>query len=310
MTSQLRVTRLRTYPVKSLAGNDVDSAHVEPWGFAGDRRWGLIDDTGKNVTARMVHRLLGLHAEHHGDGGIRISDRGGQSITVPTPVGGSTVPVGFSGLDSATLASEDADAWLTERMGRSLRLVWQSDPTARPIPEKHGGQPGESLSLADDGPLLLVTESSLAQLNDWVAADSEAPDVPDLDPSDVSDDPALAPNAGNTAAFTPLDIVRFRPNVVVDGHAPFAEDRWGRVWLGGVEFRRTVLCDRCVMTTIEPTTLAGGKEPIRTLARHRRWDGKTWFGIRLAPVGLPPVGLDPNNRPTINIGDNVRVEIG
>ena len=53
-----------------------------------------------------------------------------------------------------------------------------------------------------------------------------------------------------------------------------------------------MLCDRCVMTTIDPVTLAGGKEPIRTLARHRRWAGKTWFGIRLAPrsTGVISVG--------------------
>ena len=44
------------------------------------------------------------------------------------------------------------------------------------------------------------------------------------------------------------------------------------------------------MTTINPDTAAKGKEPIATLARHRRWDGKTWFGVNLVPdshgVGL------------------------
>ncbi len=50
--------------------------------------------------------------------------------------------------------------------------------------------------------------------------------------------------------------------------------------------------------TIEPTTLAGGKEPIRTLARHRRWDRKTWFGTRLVPMGTG----------TIFVGDTVEPE--
>ena len=35
----------------------------------------------------------------------------------------------------------------------------------------------------------------------------------------------------------------------------------------------------------DPVTLEGGKEPIRTLARHRRWDRKTWFGTRLVRTG-------------------------
>jgi uncharacterized protein YcbX len=50
-----------------------------------------------------------------------------------------------------------------------------------------------------------------------------------------------------------------------------------------------MVCDRCVMTTIDPITLASGKEPIRTLARHRRWDGKTWFGTRLVPLGTATI---------------------
>ena len=33
------------------------------------------------------------------------------------------------------------------------------------------------------------------------------------------------------------------------------------------------------MTTIDPCTHATGHEPIRTLARHRRWDGATWFAV-------------------------------
>ncbi|MBN9150088.1 MAG: MOSC domain-containing protein [Micrococcales bacterium] len=294
MTRELRVTRLRTYPVKSFAGNDVQSATVEPWGLAGDRRWGLVDDTGRNVTARMVHHLLGLHADIVDASTIRLNDRDGGSITVSAPLDAATIPVGFSGLDRATPAPDEVNSWISDRIGVSLRLVWQQDPTARPIAGKHGGLPGESLSLADDGPLLLVTDASMRQLNEWIAADQSLPDVPDLDPDDLS---------GAAAASKPLDIVRFRPNVIVDGDVPFAEDSWDTVKIGDATFRKTVLCDRCVMTTIDPTTLEGGKEPIRTLARHRRWDGKTWFGIRLAPVNFTP-----GSAATIAVGD--RVEVG
>ena len=88
---------------------------------------------------------------------------------------------------------------------------------------------------------------------------------------------------------------RFRPTVVVDGAAePFAEDGWRHVRIGEVSFRFAEQCDRCVLTTIDTRTLAGGKEPLRTLARHRQWDHKTWFGIRLVPAttGVIRVG-DP-----------------
>ncbi|MEO7148068.1 MAG: MOSC N-terminal beta barrel domain-containing protein [Terrimesophilobacter sp.] len=302
----LRLTGLRIYPVKSMAGNAVETAEVRPWGLVGDRRWALIDDTGKNVTARKVHQLLGLQAQLAGDTAIRITDRAGGILTVDAPIGAPTVAVGFRGLDRATPVGGEADAWLSARFDRSLRLVWQEDPTLRPIPEAHGGKPGDSLSLADDGPLLLVTEASMHRLNGWIAADTGQPDVPDIDPTDLSDDVGIGDQLGSEADAdgrpTPLDIVRFRPNLIVDGDTPFAEDHWTTVWIGDVEFRRTMLCDRCVMTTIEPTTLAGGKEPIRTLARHRRWDGKTWFGIRLAPVNL-----SEGSAATISVGDPVQI---
>jgi hypothetical protein len=79
---------------------------------------------------------------------------------------------------------------------------------------------------------------------------------------------------------------RFRPNVVVDGDLePFVEDSWGRVQLGDVAFRVAKPVDRCVMTTIDLDSLTTGKEPIRTLARHRRWGGATWFAVQLIPDG-------------------------
>jgi uncharacterized protein len=78
-------------------------------------------------------------------------------------------------------------------------------------------------------------------------------------------------------------MTRFRPNLVVEGAAPFAEDTWERLRIGEVTFRQTEPCDRCVLTTIDPDTLDKGHEPTRTLARHRRRHGKVWFGIRLAP---------------------------
>jgi uncharacterized protein YcbX len=78
-------------------------------------------------------------------------------------------------------------------------------------------------------------------------------------------------------------MTRFRPNLVVRGIAPWSEDDWRVVRIGDVRFRAVKGCDRCVMTTLDPQTAAKGMEPITTLARHRRWDGKTWFGINLVP---------------------------
>ncbi len=246
------MTRLRVYPVKSFAGNDVGSARVLPWGLEDDRRWGVVDPQGEPITAREVNGLLGLTADVRADGGLLLSDGRTDPLRVDVPVDADPVAVGHSRQGEAVPAGAAADTWITARIGRDARLVWQPDPRARSVNPKHGGRPGDHLSLADAGPLLLTSEASLARLNGWIHDEL-------------------------------LDMVRFRPNVVIDGELPFAEDEWSSVRLGGVRFRVAARCDRCVMTTIDPATLARGKEPIRTLAKHRRSGGKTYFGVRIVP---------------------------
>ena len=204
------------------------------------------------------------------------------------------MPVSHSRQGYARLAAEEVNDWLSDRIAMPVRLVWQDDPTVRPLAEDKGGIRGEHLSLADAGPLLLASEASMAQLNAWIQADTDLPDLPDVPDLEHAD---LRTGTGASMA---LDMVRFRPNVVIDGDEPFAEDAWPTVRIGNLKFRTTMLCDRCVMTTIDPVTLASGKEPIRTLARHRRWDHKTWFGTRLVPLETG----------TICVGDAVEPEEG
>lgn len=275
----MEVTQLRIYPVKSLAGLDVESARVEPWGLEGDRRWALVDETGEKVTAREVNALLGLRARIIDEETIRIH-AGEDSILVDTPLGLPPIPVSHSRQGFAPPADQDVSEWISDRVGRPLRLVWQEDPQVRRMSGAHGGQEGDTLSLADAGPLLLTSQTSLARLEEWMAAEVDEPDPDDMDPADVS-----GTGMGSAVTGVGLSMLRFRPNVVIDGEEPFAEDDWPMVRIGDVEFRTAETCDRCVMTTIDPETLERGKEPMRTLARHRRWDGKTWFGTRIVPLG-------------------------
>ena len=93
-------------------------------------------------------------------------------------------------------------------------------------------------------------------------------------------------------------MMRFRPNVVIDGSTSFAEDGWRRLRIGAATFRAVKGCDRCVMTMTDPDTARRSKEPIATLARHRHWDGATWFGMNLIP-DTPGV--------TIHVGDEVEI---
>ena len=134
---------------------------------------------------------------------------------------------------------------------------------------------GDRVSFADGYPLLLTSEGSLATLNGLIAA-------------------------GPRADEGPMQMRRFRPGVVVAGTAAWAEDTWRLLRIGDVMFRAVKGCDRCVMTTVDPGTAAKGNEPITTLARYRRWDGKTWFGINLIPDS-------PRPGDSIRVGDAVKI---
>jgi uncharacterized protein YcbX len=71
---------------------------------------------------------------------------------------------------------------------------------------------------------------------------------------------------------------RFRPNLVVAGSEPFAEDEWKTIRVGDVVMDVVKPCDRCVTTTIDQATGIAGREPLRTLAQFRKWNGQVYFG--------------------------------
>jgi uncharacterized protein len=261
----LTVTDLYRYPVKSCRGEPLAAATVEPWGLAGDRRWMIVDASGEVVTAREQPRLLLVTPVLGGDGAIRLTEPAMPDLTVPVPGGDELIPViVWASKLLAAPASAAADAWLSEVAGERVRLVYLDDPTRR-RPNPAYSRDSDRVSFADGYPLLLTAESSLGELNEAIAA-------------------------GPLAKEGPLPMRRFRPNVVVAGSAPWAEDGWRLLRIGDVVFRSVKGCDRCVMTTINPDTAAKGKEPIATLARTRRWDGSVWFGINLIPDSLRPAG--------------------
>jgi uncharacterized protein len=270
----LTVTDMYRYPVKSCRGDQIAAGTVEPWGLAGDRRWMIVDLGGEVVTAREHPRLV-LVTPFLEDGGIRLSGPDGPDLRVTAPRGDELIPVTvWQSKLFAAPAGATADAWFSRVTGERVRLVYLDDPTRR-RPNPDYSRDGDRVSFADGYPLLLTTDSSLAALNEVIAA-------------------------GPRAAEGPLPMRRFRPNLVVAGTAPWAEDGWRRLRVGEVAFRSVKGCDRCVLTTIDPDTAATGKEPIATLSRCRRWDGKVWFGVNLIPDG-------PQPGRSIRVGDPVEV---
>jgi uncharacterized protein YcbX len=99
------------------------------------------------------------------------------------------------------------------------------------------------VTFADAYPLLVIGESSLADLNDRLIA--------------------------RGAATLPMD--RFRPNLILADSPAYAEDTWPRFRVGDIIFRAGGPCARCSVTTTDQATgQLDGPEPLQTLATYRR----------------------------------------
>lgn len=250
---------LYIYPVKSLAGTARDECAVEPWGLAADRRWLLARPDGGKITQRERPRLALASAEPLPDGGLRLyaPDREPFDVAVPDPVVGTVSVQVWKWEVEGVPAAREASEWFSGYLGEEVQLVHLDDPTRRQIDPAYG-RPGESVSFAADFPLLLTTLTSLDALNSLIAQ-------------------------GDHADEGPLPMNRFRPNAVLRGPAPWAEDGWRRIRIGEVTFRVVKPCGRCVVTTINQHSAERGKEPLRTLARHRRFGDQVVFGQNIVP---------------------------
>lgn len=252
----LRLTAINRYPVKSCGPVPEEHATVDTCGLAGDRRWMLVDDDGAQLTAREHPEMLRVSVDDSGDGLLlRHPDAEPLAVAVPSD---DRIPVRiWRNTVLAALASDDAHAWFSKVAGVSARLV-HLDDTAQRHPNPAFARPDDTVSLADGYPIMVTTTDSLAALNDLIAA-------------------------GDRADEGPVPMRRFRPNLVLSGATAWEEDGWRRLRIGAALFRVVKGCDRCVMTVTDPDTGRRGKEPLRTLARHRRFDGLTWFGMNLVP---------------------------
>jgi MOSC domain-containing protein len=268
---ELTLTALNRYPVKSCHRQALTSALVEPWGLAGDRRWMVVDASGEPLTSREHPRLMLVRPELT-EHGLRLSSPDLDDLLVPQPDSTTLVDIRVWEGPLAAALAETGHEWFTKVVGEPARLVYLDDPTRR-RPNPAFSTPDDRVSFADAYPILLATEESLAAVNDAIAV-------------------------GPNALEGPVSMARFRPSLVVRGASAWAEDGWRRLRIGAAVFRAVKGCDRCAMTLVDPDTAVKGKEPIATLARHRRWDGKTWFAMNLIP-DTPGV--------RISVGDEVEV---
>lgn len=273
----MQITGLNIYPVKSLRRVSMKTARLTPRGLAYDRHWMVVDAANRFVTqreippmARVAIRLTddALILEHPDKAPLAIelarSDQPRLTVTI------------FRDRCEALDEGEEAATWLSAVLGQQgLRLVRFPDDHRREVePDWLRGEQAHT-AFPDGYPFLVTAEGSLAALNERLT--------------------------GKGLDAVPMD--RFRPNIVVDGGAPFAERDWEELVATGDGWRIGIRkpCKRCKVVTVDQDngTRPVIKEPLKTLTEMA-----TQPGMKGAFFGQNAILLAGDGR-TVRVGDPV-----
>ncbi|KAF5184644.1 mitochondrial amidoxime reducing component 2-like, partial [Thalictrum thalictroides] len=180
-----------------------------------------------------------------------------------------------SALDEGPEASE----WFSNYLGKPSRLVrFNIASETRAVDPKYA--PGYSTMFSDEYPFMMLSQGSLTALNELLK--------------------------------DPLPVNRFRPNILVDGCEPFAEDLWTEIKISKFTFSGVKLCSRCKVPTINQDNGIAGHEPTETLMKFRsdkilrptkKPQGKVYFGQNL----VCRESLSGGKGKVIKVGDPVYV---
>jgi uncharacterized protein len=296
-----RVARLFVYPVKSCAGVEVREALLTDTGMELDRAWMAVDAQGVFVTQREQPRLALVRPQikpHE----LELSAPGMQALHIaldrvkqPVPVKQTVKAKLWDDEVPAFDMGDEAAQWFTDFLAMSEAANQTSRPsTSRPSTYRlvrfdpahrrassldwTGGV--QALNLFSDGyPLLVLSEASLAELNQRLVA----------------------------AGHASVSIERFRPNIVLSGLHAHDEDRLGvmHVEAGAEEvlLKPVKPSPRCPIPNVDPQTATISIEVWDTLQSYRqdaRVEGAVTFGMNT--IVLQGVGA------TLQVGQTVTAD--
>ena len=252
--SEIILSGIYIYPIKSAAGISLKTAQIGKRGFQYDRGWMLVDETGKFLTQRQFPRIALITVLLEEDQ-LVINAPNKQSLAIPIHLDSNpsiSVQV-WNDICEAIPLGEKVSQWFSEFLETSCHLVYMPENSFRPV-DPHYAINNEQVSFVDGFPFLLISEASLHNLNERLQE--------------------------------PVPMNRFRPNLVVSGCEAFAEDSWSQIHIGSIPFHVVKPCSRCVITTVDQAQGIRGKEPLQMLAQYRYWDGNIWFGQNLTHAAL------------------------
>ncbi|MBK6997142.1 MAG: MOSC domain-containing protein [Lewinellaceae bacterium] len=258
MTPSPTLSEIWIYPIKSLGGIALKEAVAEVRGLRYDRRWMLVDDTGRFVTQREIPTmaLLGTAIEPPYLS-VFWKSKPSENVQIPLEIEASEFPklrVEIWGDKCpARVLSNEINQWFSHHLGQNLRLVYMPNTTRRRADGRYA-PPGHHVSFADGFPYLIIGQASLDDLN--------------------------------TRLAQALPMNRFRPNFVFTGGQPFEEDTWEQFSINLQPFQGVKPCARCTITTTDQDTAARAAEPLKTLATFRKFGNRILFGQNVVWLGM------------------------
>jgi uncharacterized protein len=258
----ITVSNLIYYPIKACRGFEVDSSCVERMGLEHDRRMMVVTPEGEFLTQREYPRLA-LVTPKLSKGLLELSAPNYDTLQLGIQTSGTPwlVNVWKSKGVHAIDQGEESAGWFSDWLGTPVRLVHVADGYKRLVNEEYAVNADDHTGFADGYPILLTSEEGLQDLNSRLES--------------------------------PVPMNRFRPNVVVRGCEPFAEDTWNRIRIGDVTLAVVKPCARCEVTTIDKETLERSKEPLKTLGKYRKQKLGAIFGQNVIPLneGRVEIGM-------------------
>ena len=242
-----QLASIHIFPVKSLAGIEVDHWPVHKRGLYLDRHWMIIDQNGRFLSQRTLPRMA-LIKVSLGQETLKLSTGDMPELSVPFEPDQRENLEATIWRDSCTArcVGPEADAWLSKALEQDCRLVYLPDDSKRVVDQDYAKEADE-VGFADGFPFMLIGSATLDELNRRLAE--------------------------------PVEMRRFRPNLVIGTDTPHIEDQWRQITVGEIPFRLPKPCARCIATTVDPDKgQRSSGEPLKTLATYRAGNNKIYFG--------------------------------
>lgn len=272
--AQAHIAQLWVYPIKSCAGVALQQAQLLEHGLQWDRHWMLVDEQGHFCSQRQWPRMVLIQPQlvYAQDGKtldhLLLHAPDMPVLAVPATTEGGThrrVQV-WKDLVNALDVGDEAAAWFSQFLGHAVRLVAFDLATQRLCSTKRTQGWQTHTRFADGYPLLVTTASAI----DALQADIAQHGVVDMQPS----------------------MLRFRPNIVLDGLPAHEEDYLSTLWTGSEDAADARLqlvkpCVRCPIPDIDPATAQSTTAVGDALLRYRRdtrMDGAPTFGMNAVVV--------------------------